>query len=70
MAKKAPKPTITHVEILSYAIRHLETDIGNWRKALSGLDDVEERLEKICERQILQLEALQYMYQLETGTEY
>ena len=70
MARKAPKPTITHVETLCYAIRHLESEVNHWKNALSGVENPEESLHRICERQLAQIEALQYMYQLETGTEY
>ena len=70
MPRKAPKPIITHTETLCFAIPPLEADIGHWEKALADPPDKEERLARICERQLAQLEALKQMYLFETGTEY
>ena len=67
MAKKHPKPIITHTEILSLALRSIDAEIVKWEKTC--LRHPEMLDEATCELKAKR-EALAYFYQVETGTEY
>ena len=68
MAKKRPDPALTHTGLLCLAYRALEQDVRNWETSLANLPAEERRLEKICETQLRQMEAIRQMYLIETGT--
>lgn len=66
--KEAPRPIITHTEILARAIRSIDQDITDWRGRCEGLP---EQYFKDATRELnAQREALCSMYRIETGTDY
>lgn len=67
---KTAVATLTHTEILCYAIRQLESDISDVRAKASGKPDAEELLRAMLSRELQHLEQLYMLYKLETGTDY
>lgn len=67
MAKKN-NPTITHTEVICFAIRAIDADMETWRQRCEGLP--EDYFERATEQLRIKLEALKQMYLYETGTEY
>lgn len=70
--KKKSSPVLTHVEIICFAIRAIDMDIGNWVKKFEGLpeDYVAEHLEIATADLKAKREALRSLYLMETGYEY
>lgn len=62
--------TLTHTEILCYAIRHLEGDINAFRAKVSRQPDADELLRALKSRELQHLDQLYMLYKLETGTDY
>lgn len=62
--------TLTHTEILCYAIHHLEGRIDDVRAKVSGKPDAEELLQAMMSRELQQLDSLKMLYKLETGVDY
>lgn len=82
MAKKKAEPIITYTEILAIAGRHIQAEILKLRstaKEVESKADTPERRELIANytkmmkeqevHHIKRLEAVETMYQIETGTE-
>ena len=70
MARKNNAPSITHTEILCYAIRAIEAEIAEWETRCRGREDFEEMIEQVTGHLKIKLKALKEMYRLETGHEY
>jgi len=68
--RKNPEPIITQTEILCYAIRWLETRVGEWRRATATMENADEALSEICGRELAQISALKELYYIQTGTDY
>ena len=67
---KKATPIITHVEVICFAIRHLEAEIEAMVKKCEGNPGATPMLEWTTERYGPKLEALKEMYLWETGNEY
>lgn len=73
MARKNNTPTtpsITHTEVICYAIRAIQAEINDWHTKCRGREDFEEMVKQTTAHLTLKLEALKQMYRLETGEEY
>lgn len=63
-------PIITHVEILSRAIRSIEDEIRNQEEAMGNTPEFKDMLTAYISERTPKLEALKEMYRIETGTDY
>lgn len=63
-------PVITHVEILSRAIRSVEDEIRNQEELMGNKPGFEEMLAAFIAERAPKLEALKEMYRIETGNDY
>lgn len=63
-------PVITHVEILSRAIRSVEDEIRNQEELMGNKSGFEEMLAAFIAERAPKLEALKEMYRIETGNDY
>lgn len=66
------KPIITHTEIISRAIRSIETEIDKWRDCCKGFpeEQAESFFDASTKDMRAKLDALKQMYLIETGTNY
>ena len=82
MARRNPEPIITQTEILAIAGRHIQQEIVDKRREVEELeakactDDLRKRVAEMREMteerlayQFKRLEAIETMYQIQTGTE-
>lgn len=67
---KNTTPIITHVEILSRAIRSVEEEIRNQEEIMGEIPECKEMLAAFVAERAPKLEALKEMYRIETGTDY
>ena len=67
---KKTTPVITHVEILSRAIRSIEEEIRAQEEAMGDNPQFEDMLAAFVAEREPKLEALKEMYRIETGTDY
>ena len=82
MARRNPEPIITQTELLAIAGRHIQQEIVDKRREVEELeakactDDLRKRVAEMREMteerladQFKRLEAIETMYQIQTGTE-
>lgn len=67
---KKTTPVITHVEILSRAIRSIEDEIRNQKEVMGDIPECQDMLAAYIAEREPKLEALKEMYRIETGTDY
>ena len=67
---KKTTPVITHVEILSRAIRSIEEEIRAQEDAMGDNPQFEDMLEDFVAEREPKLAALKEMYRIETGNDY
>jgi len=67
---KKTAPIITHVEILSRAIRSIEDDIRNQEEAMGEIYECKDMLAAYIAEHEPKLAALKEMYRIETGNDY
>ncbi len=67
---KKATPIITHVEILSRAIRSIEDEIRSQEEVMGDNPKFGDMLKAYIAERAPKLEALKEMYRIETGTNY
>lgn len=67
---KKTAPIITHVEILSRAIRSIEDEIHNQEEVMGDIPECKDMLAAFIAERAPKLEALKEMYRIETGNDY
>lgn len=67
---KKTVPTITHVEILSRAIRSIEDEIRSQEEVMGEIPECKDMLAAYMAERTPKLEALKEMYRIETGNDY
>lgn len=67
---KKTTPVITHVEILSRAIRSIEEEIRNQEEVMGDNPKFSDMLAAYIAEREPKLEALKEMYRIETGNDY
>lgn len=67
---KKTTPIITHVEILSRAIRSIEEEIRSMEEVMGDNPECKDMLTAYIGERAPKLEALKEMYRIETGTDY
>lgn len=67
---KKATPIITHVEILSRAIRSIEDEIRNQEEVMGEIPECKDMLADYIAERAPKLEALKEMYRIETGNDY
>lgn len=64
------KAVITHIEILSRAIRSIEEEIVLQKDLMAGMPEFEKMLEAYIAERAPKLNALKEMYRIEAGVNY
>lgn len=67
---KKTVPIITHVEILSRAIRSIEDEIRNQEEVMGEIPECKDMLAAYIAERTPKLEALKEMYRIEIGNNY
>lgn len=67
MARKKLEPIVTHVEILSRAIKSYDDEIEKWETAMDGKQEMLEMATGPLKRK---RQAVAEIYKIETGSEY